>query len=202
MKVPALKDPILTFFFFFLSLQCLTLECQTKMFLMIQKPSHSFCREFQNSVGGFLVETNCETEVLPETGLPSHKPKQLSLTQTRATNPGLGTRYFNKALALLFSVAINTSRQLTSCLTPVSAELEYSLLTHGCLVRKVLRRLFAQLLEEGPTGKLCTRATVVHLCSWNKLACTDPFCSVTCSSVGAILPTLLSSRLPSSSQTH
>lgn len=70
---------------------------------MIQKP---FCRELQDSVGLFLAETNCETEILPETGLPPYKPEQLSLAQTCAMNPGLRTWYFNKALALLFSVAI------------------------------------------------------------------------------------------------
>lgn len=133
MKVPALKDPILTFFFFFKSTVS-HIRMSNQNVSNDSKAFSQLLREFQNSVGFFLVETNCETEVLPETGLPSHKPKQLSLAQTCAMNPGLGTRYFNKALSLLFSMAINTSRQLTSCLTSVSAELEYSLLTHGCLV--------------------------------------------------------------------
>lgn len=36
-------------------------------------------QKIQNSVGLFLIETSCETKVLPETGLPSSKPEQLSL---------------------------------------------------------------------------------------------------------------------------
>lgn len=90
----------------FFSLDHFTVECQTKMFLPVQKPSCSFCRDFQNSVGLFLVETSCETEVLPEAGFPSCKLEQLGPAQTCATNPGLWTRYFNKALASLFSVAV------------------------------------------------------------------------------------------------
>lgn len=46
-------------------------------------------QKIQNSVGLFLIETSCETEVLPETGLPSSKPEQLSLARTCAMNTGL-----------------------------------------------------------------------------------------------------------------
>lgn len=86
MKFPALKRPILIFF---PPLHHFTAECQTEMFLLVQKPSCSFCRDFQNSVGLFLVETSCETEFLPEAGFPSCKLEQLGPAQTCAMNSGL-----------------------------------------------------------------------------------------------------------------